>query len=336
MVGDIKTTTIKINNYIYIMLNYIATIVIITTLGILFERFKLRYIADDELKHSELIKNFLLNDNLENKPILWIHSSHNINSRMWKSFGSRNTENINQPYLNLCVKSVIKNCGNNFRIALIDDLTFNKILPNWKIKLSNLSEPIRDHVRKLALCKLLNSYGGFLIPDSTVVLQNLYETYSDGINSKGFFIGKQQSKSVENSYTSPNSNFMGCTKNNLTMKKIIGELEVLMSKNYTNEIEFSGLIDNIFMKYIKQENIKYLHCKVTGLEDINSKLVTLDRLMGATFIDFNKDTNCIVFPKDELLARKQYQWFARLSEDQLYSCNNSIAKWIIIALKGCK
>ena len=96
MVGDIKTTTIKINNYIYIMLNYIATIVIITTLGILFERFKLRYMPDDELKHSELIKNFLLNGNLENKPILWIHSSHNINSRMWKSFGSRNTENINQ------------------------------------------------------------------------------------------------------------------------------------------------------------------------------------------------------------------------------------------------
>ena len=41
------------------------------------------------------------------KPIVWIHIPYEINSRSWDSFYSRNSENLNQPYLYLTIESII-------------------------------------------------------------------------------------------------------------------------------------------------------------------------------------------------------------------------------------
>ena len=322
------------------MFKYITTIVVITALGILFEKFKMKYMPDTELKDNNLIHKYLLGetDGFNSKPILWVHSNHITNARNWESFGSRNTKKINQPYLNLCIKTLTKHCGDSFKIALIDDSTFNTLLPNWTIKLDTISEPVKDHIRTLALLKLMYNYGGFLIPDSTIVLQNLRDVYYGGIKQTGCFVGKKLSKSKNYEYfsTEPNCNFMGCIKKCEVIKSIINELEILVGINYTNEIEFNGNVENIVNKYVNENKINYLDCKITGLEDINTKTVTVERLMSSTFIDFSKDTKCIVLPKKEILHRKQYQWFSRLSDEQIYECNTIIAKWLIIALGGGK
>ena len=82
------------------MFRYISAFVILTVLGILYEKYKIKFVPDEELCY-DLIKKYLLNSNeyLGGKPILWIHSTHNINARNWKNFGSRNTNNLNQPYI---------------------------------------------------------------------------------------------------------------------------------------------------------------------------------------------------------------------------------------------
>ena len=52
----------------------------------------------------DMIKEYLLNDSPlygSNKPKIWIHSKYDINARKWLSFQSRNTKNLNQPYLHL-------------------------------------------------------------------------------------------------------------------------------------------------------------------------------------------------------------------------------------------
>jgi CRISPR/Cas system CMR-associated protein Cmr5 small subunit len=325
------------------MFKYITTIVVITALGILFEKFKMKYMLDGELNNNDLINKYLLGEtnDLNNKPILWVHSSHITNARSWESFGSRNTKRINQPYLNLCVKTIIKHCGDSFKIALIDDNTFNTLLPKWTIKLDTLSEPIKEHIRTLALFKLIYNYGGFLIPDSTIVMQNLSDIYYNGVKETGCFVGSKKSKSKNYEYlsTEPNSKFIGSVKKCNNIKSIINEIEILVGTNYTNEIEFSGRIENILNKYIKNKNIAYLDCKITGGEDINAKCVTIERLMSSTFMDFSKHTKCIVLPKKEILQRTQYEWFSRLSEKQIYECNTMIAKWLVISLgdnKSCK
>ena len=65
-----------------------------------------------------------------NKPKLWIHMDYHINSRKWKNFMSRNSTDLNQPYLYLTIQSIINHNSNDFHICLIDDDAFEKILPN--------------------------------------------------------------------------------------------------------------------------------------------------------------------------------------------------------------
>ena len=52
----------------------------------------------------------------DNKPKLWIHSKYVRNSRVWKSFRSRSSLDLNQPYIHLTIKSIIYHCGNEYSV----------------------------------------------------------------------------------------------------------------------------------------------------------------------------------------------------------------------------
>ena len=77
-----------------------------------------------ELEKYDKVKNFLFDGDLSpllnDKPILWIHNNYAKNSRMWSSFYSRTTNNLNQPYLQLCLESIVRHCGESFNICIID------------------------------------------------------------------------------------------------------------------------------------------------------------------------------------------------------------------------
>ena len=113
------------------MIRYISILIILTVLGVLYEKYKLKFMPDEELQKYDLIKKYLLNgdEDLGGKPILWIHSTHEINARNWPNFFSRNTTNLNQPYILSCLETIVKNCGESFNICLIDDSSFLKLLP---------------------------------------------------------------------------------------------------------------------------------------------------------------------------------------------------------------
>ena len=62
---------------------------------------------------NELIRKYLLNESPlygMNRPKLWIHSTYEKNARQWKDFYSRNTTDLNQPYIHLTIKSIINHC----------------------------------------------------------------------------------------------------------------------------------------------------------------------------------------------------------------------------------
>jgi len=70
---------------------------------------------------------------------------------------------------------------------------------------------------------------------------------------------------------------------------------------------------------------------IFGSVDYNGKDVTIDRLLGSTFIDFSPKLEAIYLPSNEILNRTKFGWFARLSQDQLRTCNSVVAKWMVIA-----
>ena len=155
--------------FIYMdFVKYVTVFMIITVSGILYDRYKKKYLGDEELNNNNLVEKYLLNDmsKLGNKPVIWVHTDYEVNARAWSSFGSRNTKKLNKRYIELCVESIIKYCGESFNVVLINDSSFANLIPGWTIEMNRLADPVKSHVRSLAIAKILYYYGGFLLPNS--------------------------------------------------------------------------------------------------------------------------------------------------------------------------
>ena len=59
------------------IVRYGVIFIILTTIGILFDRYKKKYWGDEELDKYSLVRKYLLNetDGIGGKPILWIHNT---------------------------------------------------------------------------------------------------------------------------------------------------------------------------------------------------------------------------------------------------------------------
>ena len=229
-------------------LKYVGSVTALFVMSLLYNKYKKTEELDEETKQYNLVRKYLLNHSSlaqSKKPILWIHMNYEINARNWSSFGSRNSDELNQPYLYLTIKSIIDKCGESFNICIIDDNSFSKIIPGWVIDLNMTSEPIKSKLRELALARLLYNYGGILVPRSFICIQNLHNLYKDGINNSingDVFIGEFIDHSISSSQRqfSPNSKLMGCIKKSNVMAEYVQYLERLISTDFTNENNFIG------------------------------------------------------------------------------------------------
>jgi hypothetical protein len=194
-------------------------------------------IGFDKTDDYELIRKYLLNDSPlygYNRPKIWIHSKYELNSRKWKDFQSRNTTDLNQPYLHSTIKTIINHCGNDFNICLIDDESFSKLLPMWDVDITKMAEPMKSHFRELAMMEVLYYYGGMIVPNSFLCMKNLISFYNEGLEDDKPFvcesIGRNynQFKNKHTSVFCPDNYFMGSKKNDETLLVLI---EFLKKRN---------------------------------------------------------------------------------------------------------
>ena len=282
-----------------------------------------------------LLHKYLLNDNAltGNKPIIWIHIDYNINARNWESFGSRNSHELNLPYLYITIKSIINHSSSDFNICLIDDNSFSKLIPGWSINFNNLAEPVKSHIRDLALTKILYYYGGMLVPNSYLALKNLYNLYEMGMRDHSVFVMETVDRGNTATFvdTFPNHKFIGCKKHDPTIKNLMLYMERLCSSDYTNEMEFLGQINRWCFQQVELNNIKLLDGKLIGVKQNNNKNVLIEDLMQSSYINFNVSLQGILIPKNELLLRTKYGWFNRMSPKQLYNSNIILCKYMVLS-----
>ena len=316
---------------------YIFVILLLIVLGFIFEKYKKSEAKQEKLDQYELIKKYLLNDSTlarTNKPLLWIHVAFDTNARWWPSFGSRNTACFNQPYQYLTIKSIVDKCGDSFNICLIDDKSFNKIIPGWSTKVANLPNPLRPHLRELAMTKLLYYYGGMTIPSSFICLKNLKPLYSKGLSSATMFCGELPSDSNVATYKEffPNNKIMGCKKDCELMEQYINFLERTVSSDYTNELEFTGETDKWLYSHVRQKQIMPLDAKYFGCKTDNNEPVLIDNLLSDDD-DFSVSSCAfgIYIPDNKLLLRTNLQWFARLNPEQVLRSNTIIARYLLLS-----
>ena len=268
-----------------------------------------------------VLEKYLLEDSSlakSKKPILWIHIDFQENARNWVDFASRKTKNLNLPYLYLTIKSIIDHCGENFNVFIIDDTTFSKIIPGWTINMKTISSPILQNIRRLAKAKILSHYGGLFVPPSFVCFKDLIELYNTGIQEKGVFVCD---------IPDIKSDFMGCEKNNKMVKKYVHFLEECNSSSFTEE--------NLFLqkenKYIKENKIPKISGTLIGSKNVNKENIILDQLMSTVPLKLDNNTTGLYIPKNELLSRIKYQWFNRLSLEQVLNTDNQITHHILFS-----
>lgn len=317
------------------IVNYLFAFVIITSIGMLYDRYLKKYDLDSTENHEKLIKHYLLNDGKNNKPILWIHTKNEINARNWLTFNSRNTKEVNQGYIEMCINSIMKHCSNSFKICLINDESFSKLLPTWAIDLNKLADPIKSHVRQLAFVKLLHSYGGLCLPNSTIVLKDLKPLMDTFLGDKDFFAVESLSrnKSADLLKFIPTVHIMGAYKHSTAAKQLLEYTQIQISNDNTSEMDFVGNLDIKLLDMFKKNEINVMDAKLFGIKDRNDKEVLIDDLMSSLPIKLSDDCYCIVIPKDELLKRTKYNWFVRLNKNQIIKADNNISNYLVYSLQ---
>jgi len=320
------------------ILNYVILLILLIIGGIMYRRYeeKISTVENMENQKQDSLKKYLLNESSlakTDKPIMWIHIPYEYNSRHWQSFGSRSSVDLNQPYLYLTVKSIIKNCENSFHICLIDDNTFKKLIPNWSIDMSKISDPIASNVRKMGLAKLVYNYGGMVVPISFLCFKDLLGLYSKGTRNEKMFICENVDSNITSTTNDfyPDMNFMGAAKNNATVGELIEFMQRIISDDYTAQVEFLGDFNRWCNSRIEKGQINLIDGKYVGVKTINDTPVLVDELLAEDYIQFYADTYGIWIPADMILKRTSYEWFARMSPQQVLEGNVILCKYILLA-----
>ena len=319
------------------MFRYLIIFLILTLLGYVYDKYKQREQKRDNLEHNDLVRKYLLNEGAlaGGKPIIWVHLDYENNSRQWLNFGSRNTKQLNQPYKLLTLQSIINKAGDDFNVCLIDDESFGKLLPGWSINMDQLANPVKTYMRSLAFTKILYTYGGFFVPSSYTSLHYLSGLYDTGLKDHDCFVVETLNRNVTSTYTSafPNHLFMGCRKGSQAVKELIQFIERINSKDCTNEQKFLGEVDRKCFDLIQKNEMTLLEGRLVGCFDKESKPVLVDNLLQSSYIDFSDNLQGILIPDNEILNRIKYQWFARLSPEQIVGSNIILSKYLLLSTK---
>ena len=320
------------NNYYYVLF-----IVIFLFINIYYHKLLNNENNSEMKKHIEYVNKYLINnDNLENsKPLLWIYveNSNSVipskNQRRWLNFGSRNTNDLNMPFQNLTINSIINKCKNDFNIIIVDDDSFKNIIPNWNIDLNKVALPIKYHLRNLALMNTLYYYGGLLVPSSFLCFKSLYELYYSSLCKTDMFSFEfvNRTSSANESKFIMQPYFIGCKQESENMKKYINYLTILNSKDFVAEQDFLGTAN----LWLENNNIMKIDGLYIGTKDTNGKMVIVDELINNTYLDIHQDSYGLYIPWYDIVNRINFQWFARLNEKQVLESETNIGKYILLS-----
>jgi hypothetical protein len=322
----------KVKNYI----NYIYLVVILIVLWFLYNRYEDKRAREENVGNYDAIQKYLLNDSSladTKKPILWIPITYEYNARNWISFGSRSSFELNQPYMYLTVRSIINQCQDSFHICIIDDESFGKILPNWTVNIGSIASPVSDYMRSLALSKILYKYGGMIVPPSFLCMRDLNELYAMGTSGEKMFICETVDRNITSTTHEFYSDisFMGSPKECPVLKEMIDFMQRTISSDYTAQSEFLGDFNRWCNGRVQKHQINLIPGKLIGTKTMDDTMILVDNLLSNDYIELYPQAYGIYIPAKEILMRRHYEWFARMSQKQVLESNVIICKYILLA-----
>jgi len=307
--------------------------------GVIYRRYIDDYDIDDENNQYDLIRKYLLNKSSitkDKKPIIWIHIPYEYNAREWETFYSRGTTNLNLPYQNLTIRSIIDH-NPEFHVCLIDDSSFTNLIPGWTQDITLVGNPVKSKLRQLCLFKLLHIYGGMIVPSSFLCLQNLSVFYDESIRGDKPFTVENNNKSFtgnsNNVQFMPDISFMGAPKNNQIISNLCNYAETLISQDSTDESNFLGTFNKWCLLAYQNKQINVINGIQIGTKDESNKPIYIDDLIAEHRLNLPNNNNLvgIYIPAKDLLSHNNLNWFCKLNMDDVLTSTAIVSKYFIIA-----
>ena len=186
-------------------------------------------------------------------------NSDNFN-KIWLYWENENNS-VKPEYLNLCYKTVLKNCSKNFKIHLLNEKTVYDYLPELRKDINKklLLPQKTDYIRY----NLLYNYGGIWL-DSDIIVLNDLSIIIDKLNKYDFVGFGSNSTNTKNGYPYPSVWAFAAQKNTTLMKNCIDNCDKyldLYNESYlkSNYHIFGRL--NLWknIKLLLEKNWKYYH-----------------------------------------------------------------------------
>lgn len=256
-----------------------------------------------------------------NTPTIWIFvDDSDVNSRLWADFGARSSRVYNMPFLNLCYTSIVKAAGVRYHIEVISGLADAKrrlgYLPG---SMSNKRIPLRDEEMTYLKVAFLEKFGGLWMNPATICLKELpelpknvvlfgsdpLETYA---GPKGTFMPNQHAMWSPG----PHHPFFAKWKELLEPR--------IEEQHGGREIRNDSRWDSLFAGSSRNDVVVMPNAELT--RKAGGRKIELEDLLAAGTegklpFDIHSETIYVPFPWPEVLQRRMFGWFLRMSEDQI-------------------
>jgi hypothetical protein len=322
---------------------YVFALSLVAVASYVGNKFKTQFQDKDEY---DLVRQYLLNESPlygNNKPKIWIHTKYEYNSRVWKSFQSRSSTDLNQPYIHLTIKSIVDHCGDDFHICLIDDNSFSKLIPSWDLNLASLAEPFKSRARQVGLAELIYYYGGMVLPNSFLCMKPLHDFYynatamdkpfvCEAVNRSANIV-RETSKGRGRLAFLPDLRIFGANKNDPTVKELAIYLkEKIQTPNFSADRDFLGEDGYWCLDQIETEKMNLVGGDVVGVKTKDMKPILIENLLEEEYLNLSSNCVGIAIPDEEILARTKYQWFATMNAEALLDSGSILSKYARAAI----
>ena len=101
-------------------------------------------------------------------------------------------------------------------------------------------------------------------------------------------------------------------------------IEEVLYKDYTNEPEFLNKINKIFLDGVDSHEINVINGEYLGLYDNKRELITMQIMLGDYDVEVNNKAYGMFIPIDEIINRLHYDWFSKLTVNEIADSNTFI------------
>jgi len=310
-------------------LNKIGLFIMVIITGALYRRYMDKYELEHDIQDLYIINKELLNH--QQKPILWIPVPRYNNARRWSSFYSRNSDDLNIPYMYLTISSIMQRCGDDFAICIIDDNSFEHLLPNWTPELDKIGDPLREKVRYLGMMQLLYHYGGIIIPPSFLCLKNIKPLYNFDTHHHPCIV--ENVDYYGDSKFAPDPYFIMAHPKCPIIATYVEYLARMTSNDYTAESLFLNDTSKWCAMRCREGKMLMIDGSLVGIKNIKGQPIISDVMFEQNPLGLADNKYGILIPHEQIAKRTALNWFCAIHKNELVKLHTELGSYFAFVEK---